>query len=257
MRGGSRLKLLSMQEGGLSQGDYKARGVVLRRRDGGKSQELLLFLSSHGVVRVSAPGAGSKNRFGAGTEPMVWGEFLLYQSTRSLYLKGVDVREGFWGVRGSRSALRMAVKWCGEVASRLMPGVESDNLLSLLWGSMKNLSNGFSPLLLDVRFAWRWGNLWGVAPPLDSCTSCGARIDGSSGLVARSSDGLLCADCGRAASESSGESRGSLPLPTLRTLRSAALLPKDAFQIWASESAASDAALSECPAWLYSFITLH
>jgi DNA repair protein RecO (recombination protein O) len=183
---------------------------------------------------------------------MAWGEFLLYQSPRRLYLKAVDVREGFWGVRASPAALRMAVKWCCELSGRLMPGIESDNLLSLLWGSVKNLSVGLSPLLLDVRFAWRWGNLWGVAPSLDYCASCGASLDVTSGCFAAGEDGLMCAGCVSLAAEARFK---SISASALRALRDAATLPREKFSAWAAASASSGSALADCSSWLYSFLS--
>jgi DNA repair protein RecO (recombination protein O) len=248
------VKLSFSGESALPQGEHAARGVVLRRKVAGKSQELLLFLSSHGATWASAPGAGVRNRFGAGTEPMMWGEFHLYQSPRRLYLKEVDVREDFWSVRQSPRALRTAVKWCGELASRLMPGVMSDNLLSLFWGCMKNLSGGLDPVLLDVRFAWRWGNLWGVAPSLDSCASCGRRIGADALFARRSPEGFLCDGC----FVSDAPERAiykPLPVSAVSAMKSAATLSREKFPAWAAKLTAEDAAsLSDCPSWLYSFL---
>jgi DNA repair protein RecO (recombination protein O) len=242
----------------LIQGNHTASGVVLRRRESPKSQELLLFLSSLGAVWVSAPGAGGpKNRFGAGTEPMMWGEFTLYQSPRRLYLKGVDIREDFWNIRKSPRTLRTAIKWCGEIVSRLLPGAQSDDLLSLLWGCMKNLSCGLDPTLLDIRFAWRWGNLWGLAPQLDSCSSCGAAIDDKSpSALRRTSDGILCGKCSADARILNSVTLcGSLETFTLDLMRRAATLPREKFLSWASNTP-SLAALADCPSWLYSFISV-
>jgi DNA repair protein RecO (recombination protein O) len=242
----------------LAQGDHEAQGLVLRRKDSGKSQEVLLFLSSLGATWASAPGAGSKNRFGAGTEPMMWGDFRLYQSPKRLYLKGADVREDFWALRGSPKPLRTAVKWCGELASRLMPRAEADSLLSLLWGSMKNLAAGIHPLLLDIRFAWRWGNLWGLAPPLGSCASCGARMDSAEDVFFQmTSEGFMCRDCAaKAASSGVAALAGYLNASEHGILKKAATLPKEKFIAWASDASLSSVALAACPSWLYSFISV-
>jgi DNA repair protein RecO (recombination protein O) len=186
---------------------------------------------------------------------MMWGEFRLYQSPRRLYLKEVDVREDFWGVRGSKNALRSAVRWCGELAARLMPGVESDPLLSLFWGSMRNLANGLDPRLIDIRFVWRWGNLWGVAPSLGFCSSCGRPVEGEG--AALSSDGLLCESCFYGKDSDGYESRRHRPLSaqTLLTVESAVSLPRDRFSAWASSGPLFDPAeLSELASWLYSFL---
>ncbi|MDR1472921.1 MAG: DNA repair protein RecO C-terminal domain-containing protein [Synergistaceae bacterium] len=258
-------KIIPLGEERLPQGDHRANGVVLRRRDvSGRSQELLLFLHGFGATWVSAPGSGTSNRFGGGTEPMTWGVFRLYQSPRRLYLKGVDIRESFLGVRRSKSSLCAAVKWCLELSSRLPTGHESDPLLSLLWGSMKNLSCGVSHLLIDARFAWRWANLWGLAPSLDRCTRCGREIRiGGARLAARSSDGFICGECLRGARDGS-EGRALLsPISSeaVLLLRTAATLPRDGFAAWAKAGGAESirdagirAELEDCSLWLYSFL---
>lgn len=241
----------------LPQGSHKARGVVLRRREGSaKSFELLLFLAHFGAVWVGAPGAdGAKNRFGGGTEPMVWGEFDLYQSPRRLYLKGVDVREDFFALRRSRRALTASIAWCGALSSRLPLGMENDALLSLFWGVMKNLAAGVAPALLDVRLAWRWANLWGVAPPLERCADCGASLLERGDEVFRFDDGLLCASCERTLRREAGSGdffSKSLTPAVLREICHSAMLPRDRFLIWSRETAITDgAALKETAAWLY------
>jgi DNA repair protein RecO (recombination protein O) len=241
------------------QGPHRASGVVLRRKDApARSQNLLLFLKSYGAIWVNAPGAdGSKNRFGAGTEPLAWGDFDLYQSPRRLYLRGVDVREAFLEVRRSRRALFAAVSWCGELASKLPKRAESDSLLSLLWGSMRNLAHGIDPTLLRVRFAWRWGNIWGVAPSLDSCASCGREIYSDCGrAVLRAQTGLLCGSCAASASGCDKIARESLTAPVLRDIFLSATLPLDKFTSWAAARGqnATDHDMEICIPWLYSFL---
>ena len=236
---------------------FRSSGVVLRRKEGSvRSQELLLFLRTAGATWVGAPGATSaKNRFGGGIEPMVWGEYDLYQSPRRLYLKGVDVKEDFLQIRTSRRRLETAVKWCGELARRLPPGMENDALLSLLWGSMKNLRAGADPVLLDLRFAWRWANLWGLAPPLDVCSACGRALpdhDAPDGGTALSHDGVVCAACRMAV---------NLPAVTIgneefASLARAATLPVDAFMAWQRESGVLLRNARGVEAWLYSFLSV-
>jgi recombinational DNA repair protein (RecF pathway) len=126
---------------------------------------------------------------------MTWGSFMLYQSPRRLYLKGVDVAEDFLSLRSSKSSLLCAANWCRALIACLPVCHENNAVLSLFWGSMKNLSRGLHPLLLDARFVWRWGNIWGVAPSLEQCPDCGSPLDASF-AVPRSSEGFLCRSCG-------------------------------------------------------------
>ena len=183
----------------LSQGEHRAEGVVLlRREESPKSCRCMLFLRGMGGVWVSAPGAGG--RFRGGIEPFTWGNFLLYQSPRSLYLKNVEIIEDFLPVHRTASALMCAARWHKELSRRLMPVHEEDALISLLWGCMKNLSRNLSPLLLDIRFVWRWANLWGVAPSLDRCPECGSPLAlADVDSISTSPAGFLCETCARIA----------------------------------------------------------
>lgn len=237
----------------LPQGDHAASGVVLSRREGSlRAQDLTLFLSGRGLLRVGAPGAdGAKNRFGGGTEPLVWGTFHLYQSPRRLYLKGVDAKEDFWVVRTSPHTLRTALAWNASLLSLLPEGLENDSLLSLLWGCMKHLAAGVAPALLDLRFAWRWGSLWGLAPSLDQCTGCGRTLDAERAAFGR--EGLFCSIC----AESPDRRASTTPLPPdmLDLLRRAGMLPRDAFAAWAPSCPPDRLkALKPYAAWAYSFL---
>jgi DNA repair protein RecO (recombination protein O) len=240
----------------FTNGEHRARGVVLRRMEvSGKYQEVLLFLSSYGAIWVSAPGAGgASNRFGAGTEPMIWGDFTLYRSPKRLYIKGVDIREDFWGIRNSPSSLRTAVKWFSSLSRHLLPGAESDAVLSLLWGSMKNLAVGIAPAVLDVRFYWRWCNLWGAAPSFDYCQNCGEPLGAvSSGAIYRSDAGLLCGRCAGSSPEFPVSSLSAVSPDALEIARTASSLPRERFRQWASGTVAPDG-LSDISSWLVTFL---
>ena len=215
--------------GALPQGEHRADGVVLRRRESSpKSGECLLFLRGMGAVWVGAP--GSRNRFGGAAEPMTWSSFLLYQSPKRLYLKGADIAEDFLPVRASRRTLYRAANWCRELSACLPMRYENDAVLSLFWGTMKNLSCGMSPILLDVRFAWRWGNIWGVAPSLEHCPGCGAPLSaGTARDISMTQDGFVCEKCA-SRREQSRDGRLEPVSPTaFGVITSAALQPAEKF----------------------------
>lgn len=233
----------------LPQGSTNATGVVLKRRDvGAKSHDLLLLLHGIGAVWVTAPGAASsKNRFGGGIEPMVWSDLVLYQSPRRLYVKSADAREAFFSVRRSRARLTAAIAWHKLAALRIPLLLPNDQLMSLLYGSMKNLASGAPPSLCTARFLWRWANLWGTAPEMACCASCGA-VPERGESFALASDGVLCPRC--AASSPS-------PLPTaeassLIVAQLAATVPQRELLSRAEElsSAADDGDMRRICAWL-------
>jgi recombinational DNA repair protein (RecF pathway) len=195
---------------------------------------------------------------------MAWGSFLLYQSPRRLYLKGVDVAEDFLSLRNSKNSLLCAANWCRALAARLPASHENNAVLSLFWGSMKNLSRGLNPLLLDARFAWRWGNIWGVAPSLEQCPGCGSSLDALC-AVPRSSDGFLCRDCGRKGGTEARHGRvfyGPVSREAFGVLKRACLLPAENFardEPEMRELISGDDAIKkeikDAASWLSSFLT--
>ncbi|MDR2780425.1 MAG: DNA repair protein RecO C-terminal domain-containing protein [Synergistaceae bacterium] len=247
--------------GALSQGEHRADGVVLRRREPSpKSGECLLFLRGMGAVWVGAP--GSRNRFGGAAEPMTWSSFLLYQSPKRLYLKGADIAEDFWPVKSSGRTLFRAANWCKELAACLPMRYENDAVLSLFWGTMKNLSSGMSPILLDVRFAWRWGNIWGVAPSLEHCPICGAPLfaDGAR-EISRAPDGFVCEKCAPRRARLQGERLEPVSPVAFGVITSAALRPAERFVRSEPEMRAlykADSSLAKetetIISWFYSFV---
>lgn len=206
----------------LDQGYYKQTGTVLKRRDSSREgQSLLLFMRGFGPRWVNAPGASSKNRFGGATEPLVWGEYSLYQSPSALYLKGAEVREDFLSLRRSPGPLLTALRLYRTVASESPLNCENDALLRLLWSTMVQLRDGAPHQIVEFRALWKTLANFGVAPSLEFCSQCGAKL--TEGRF--TADGLLCESCAR------GSGR-RLQAGELAELRCAALLPHEQFINW-------------------------
>jgi recombinational DNA repair protein (RecF pathway) len=215
-----------------------------------------------GAVWVGAPGPG--HRFGGAAEPMRWGSFLLYQGPRRLYLKGADVAEDFLSVRGSKPRLTCAARWLRELADRLPLGHENDGVLSLLWGCMKHLSRGASVPLLDARFAWRWGNVWGVAPSFDGCSECGA-VFARGEPVFMTEWGFLCPRCGGSLRQKSGGAGYRKPVSpdAFEVLKTLCVSSADGFVRREPEAGASCAPggplegwIKDAASWLFSFLRI-
>lgn len=207
----------------LPQGYYKKSGTVLKRKDSLKEgQSLLLFLRDLGPRWVSAPGASSgKSRFGGATEPLMWGEYCLYQSPRFLYLKEAEVREDFITLRSEPHRLLTALGFYRRVSQVVMTAHESDQLLKVLWSAMVLLRDGAPPEAAEFRFSWRLLNALGLAPSLQNCVKCGALLDDGASWT---EDGLLCPRCsGRPAETGPAE---------LAVLTAAGQLSHEKFLVW-------------------------
>lgn len=207
----------------LPQGYYTYGGtVLLRRESSGSGMSLLLFLRDLGMRWVSAPGASSgKSRFGGATEPLVWAEFHLYQSAGGLYVRNAEIKEDFLQIRSDPKRLLSAIRLYKRIKQILVAGHESNQILTILWNAMLSLNENSPPDIVEFRFNWRLLRALGLAPSLQSCCVCGARLKGE---LKWSVDGLLCARC------------GGKEVPTreeeLRDLQRAALLDQHSFTEW-------------------------
>jgi recombinational DNA repair protein (RecF pathway) len=159
-----------------------------------------------------------------------------------------------------------AARWHKELSGRLALGQEDDALISLLWGSMKNLSRNLSPLLLDVRFSWRWANLWGVAPSLDLCPECGSPLASAEGEpISTDPAGFLCETCAYSACSAVSSNAGTRPASVtgevFKIIRASSRHSAENFVRWEAANRAVvsgcrplEKELKETARWFYSFL---
>ena len=205
----------------LKQGDYKATGTVLKRKEGVKSsQSLLLFLKGFGLVWVTAPSATSKNRFGGSTEPMIWASFELYKSPSRFYIKSAEIKEDFLAVRSNPKSLMAAAKFYKLLPSVLYGEHENDKILTLLYSCMLLLEAACAQEVVEFRFVWRLLKYLGLAPSLTNCVSCNAKLEAADFCP----DGFLCEGCLKGAPK--------IAKTELLQLQAAALLPQETFKSW-------------------------
>lgn len=212
----------------LRQGYYTYGGtVLLRRESSGSGMSLLLFLRDLGMRWVSAPGAaGGKSRFGGATEPLVWAEYHLYQSSGGLYVRNAEIREDFLQIRSDPKRLLTAIRLYKRIKQILVAGHESNQILTILWNAMLSLNENCPADAVEFRFNWRLLRTLGLAPSLQSCCACGARLKDE---LQWSGDGLLCARCGGQAGEGREEALGDL--------QRAAMLDQRSFVEWSKKRA--------------------
>jgi DNA repair protein RecO (recombination protein O) len=219
----------------LPQGYYSHAGTVLLRKDSSATgQSILLFLRDAGPRWVSAPGArGRKARFGGATEPLVWGEFSLYQSPQRLYLKSAEIKEDFLNIRQNPRRVTAAIRLYKRVARTLMEGAESNKTLTSLWSSMVLINGGCPPEAVEFRFSWRLLRSCGFAPSLRECARCSSVLDGP---FKWGEDGLLCNECASGPLEDSR---------ILYAMQRAALLPHEKFSLWSKRTQIEEKFLKE------------
>lgn len=184
---------------------------------------LLLFLRDLGMCWANAPGsAGKKNRFGGGTEPLVWAEFHLYKSVGGLYLQNAEVKEDFLAIRSDPKRLLAAIRFYKRTKQILIIGHAGNDILKILWNAMILLNKNCPVEIVEFRFNWRLLKALGLAPSLRNCCECGAALKNE---LSWSGDGLLCIRCRQTAAK---------PSPGILTsLQRAALLDQPSFVEWA------------------------
>lgn len=209
----------------LPQGYYTYSGtVLLRRESSGSGMSLLLLLRDLGMRWVSAPGAaGKKSRFGGATEPLVWAEFHLYQSTGGLYLQNAEVKEDFLSVRTNAKKLLAAALFYKKTKQVLIAGHESNQILTILWNAMLSIGENCPEDIVEFRFNWRLLKALGLAPSLRSCCKCDSPLNDE---LNWSENGLLCAGCAGAKPQPQG---------ALASLQRAALLEQRSFVVWSKK----------------------
>lgn len=155
----------------FTQGYFSASGTVLRRKISAEGDMVIdLFLKELGRLPVYIRGGGRGSvRFGGATEPLVWGEFELYRSGKGghIILKSVDVKYDALKLRDSKEMLLTAFNWIKMLLMYLEEGRADNKVLSCYFWGLKLLEDGVPVEIADLRFVWRWLNIWGLAPEPD------------------------------------------------------------------------------------------
>ncbi|PIE54109.1 MAG: hypothetical protein CSA35_07490 [Dethiosulfovibrio peptidovorans] len=178
---------------GAVQGLYRGTGVILRREISPEGDlDLQILFKKTGSEWCSLPGGGRGSvRLGGSTEPLVWGEFSLYRSRSRSFLKEIEVRRDFWGLRNTPECLSMALRWSRLLSTTLISGHGTDEVLPVLFWSLDLLEQGVPPEGAHLRFLWRLLHRWGLAPSLYRCCRCASPLHHAVWF----DDGFLCRRC--------------------------------------------------------------
>ena len=143
-------------------------GVILSRTlYGENTYYLTLFLKQYGLMNVTS----IAHLYAGDKEPLTWAVFKLRKKTRSrnYYVEDTDIKEDMLNIRKSKGQILTALSWCKLLIKYLDLLQPDDELLNNLFWSMKLLCDvSVPPEASNWRFLWRWLNLWGLAPDIDS-----------------------------------------------------------------------------------------
>jgi len=153
----------------------KVRGLVIREYDAGESDKrLVIFCKGQGRLLVYARGARKPtSRFMAAAQLFTYADFVLAQGRGFYSLAQAQVIESFFSLREDYDRL-MSAHLMAEVCEKtLWENIESDELLRLSLKSLSVLAKGKTlPALVSVVFLFRFFDVHGLRPQVESCTIC-------------------------------------------------------------------------------------
>ena len=172
--------------------------IVLRYANYKESDRILtLFTRECGLLSASAHGCRKpKSPLLGGSEPFVYGEFLLFERAGRFTVDSCEVLESFYPIRediarfaGGMSMLKLVEK--SGAAER------SDRLFSMLYYALSYLCYGdVDPADITICFIIRALSVLGMQPAVTCCARCGKDLRSKKTFFfSPEQGGALCEDC--------------------------------------------------------------
>lgn len=193
-------------------GSYRTRAVVLRSRNLGEADRVLLLLTEdYGKLEAVAKGARrQRSRFIGNTLPFNLINGLFFTGKNLDQLSQVDMIHSFAILREDLIKMAFASYWV-ELLNEFIPERENaSEIFRFLLAALITLEKSAAPDLLSLAFQMRLLNYLGYQPQLDECTECGNAVNDAMLFSARIG-GIICESC---ASQSTLDLRQTL-LPIL------------------------------------------
>lgn len=197
---------------------YKAEAVVLRARDCGNGDKLLILYSrEYGKMKVMAHGvARPSSRKRGAVQPFTRTKFLLHRGRGLDSVSQCEGVEMFPHLRNDLGKISYA-SYLAELVDVLAPEGEPNEPLYLLLLETLRLMAGNDAEILVRAFEIRAAGLMGYRPVLESCANCPGPADGEL-FFSPERGGVLCGACGSAVRHALPCSRGTVEI--LKILRS-------------------------------------
>lgn len=197
---------------------YKADAVVLRARDCGSGNKLLILYSrEYGKIKVMAHGVSKPtSRKRGAVQPFTRTQFLIYRGRELDSVSQCEGIEMFSSLKGNLATISYA-SYLAELVDAITPEREPNRNLFYLFLETLRLMVVEDTELLVRAFEVKAAGLMGYRPVLESCAQCqkplGAEIFFSPGT-----GGVVCSSCGPAVPDVMPCSRGVVQ--TLKVLLS-------------------------------------
>jgi DNA repair protein RecO (recombination protein O) len=189
---------------------YKADAIVLRSRDCGEGNRILVLYSreygklramAHGVAKPSSKKRGAVQLFSRTS-------FLLHRGRELDSVSQCEVLEMFPALRGDLGSISQA-SYIAELVDAFTPEGEPNGSLFLLLLATFRLLAVKDPELLIRAFEVKIAGLMGYNPVLEYCAGCGGVVQGQLSF-SPAMGGILCEACSPACPDGISCSRGQL-----------------------------------------------
>ncbi|MDD4238122.1 MAG: DNA repair protein RecO [Desulfotomaculaceae bacterium] len=174
---------------------YKADAIVLRSRDCGEGNRILVLYSrEYGKIRVMAHGvAKPSSRKRGAVQLFSHTNFLIHHGRELDSVSQCEVVEMFPALRGDLGGISRA-SYMAELVDIFTPEGEPNEPLFLLLLTTLRLLAVKEPELLIRAFEIKAMGLLGYSPVLNACASCGAQLQGPLSF-SPAMGGVLCSTC--------------------------------------------------------------
>lgn len=158
-------------------------------------KRLVILTKERGKITAFARGARKPNSpYLAGSQPMTFGEFTVYQGRNSYTVTGMKVNKYFAQDMTDIDKMSYGMYFLELADYYGREGMEASDTLNLLYLSIKALlAENIPDRLVRVIYELKMMVINGEYPNLFSCTNCGS--DKNIDSFDRYGNGVLCRDC--------------------------------------------------------------
>jgi len=156
---------------------------------------ILLFTEKYGKISAGAFQRGNKKNVESALRPFAFGFFELRKHLGTLNINKTDIKNSYFSI-GEHVERFANASFILEFTDKILPEeAPSQELFVLLADFMRLISKrkrGFDTLV--PAYMLKSMKIWGVAPELDTCSSCGG-VDVNPSTFSVRHGGILCNNC--------------------------------------------------------------
>lgn len=177
-----------------------AKGIVIRETYSGEADKFItVLLKDYGTMSIFCKGArNTKSKFLASTSLFCFSEFVIYTGAKTKTLASAHLIESFYDLRLDYDRLIIGTYFLEMSDKLILPSVNVDDFIRLLFVALKKLSNEKNDArLIKAVFEFKFLELSGLFPASHFCGNCNkAYVDFvEKNKVFFDYNGILCYDC--------------------------------------------------------------